>query len=128
MNGETAEIAITLAADTAPTPAESLLHTEQEEAAIEAIAALPEDSREILLLYYREGQNSRQVASLLGLSDTAVRKRLSRARGTLREEMLKRFGEFAQSSAPSAAFASVLLGLLATASPPACLLYTSRCV
>ena len=64
------------------------------------------------LLYYREGQNSRQVASLLGLSDTAVRKRLSRARGTLREEMLKRFGEFAQSSAPSAAFASVLLGLL----------------
>ena len=119
MNGETAEIAITLAADTAPTPAESLLHTEQEEAAIEAIAALPEDSREVLLLYYREGQNSRQVATLLGLSDAAVRKRLSRARGTLREEMLKRFGEFAQSSAPSAAFASVLLGLLATASPPA---------
>ena len=119
MNGETAEIAITLAADTAPTPAESLLHTEQEEAALEAIAALPEDGREVLLLYYREGQNSRQVATLLGLSDAAVRKRLSRARGTLREEMLKRFGEFAQSSAPSAAFASVLLALLATAAPPA---------
>ena len=119
MNGETAEIAITLAADTAPTPAENLLHTEQEEAALEAIAALPEDSREVLLLYYREGQNSRQVATLLGLSDAAVRKRLSRARGTLREEMLKRFGEFAQSSAPSAAFATVLLAVLTTAAPPA---------
>ena len=80
MTGETAEIALTLAADTAPTPAEALLQTEQEAAAREVIAALPEDSREVLLLYYREGQRSQQVASLLGITDAAVRKRLSRAR------------------------------------------------
>lgn len=118
MTGETAEIALTLAADTAPTPAETLLQTEQEAAAREVIAALPEDSREVLLLYYREGQRSQQVASLLGITDAAVRKRLSRARQYVREELMARFGEFARTSAPSAAFASGVLGMLAIAAPP----------
>ena len=118
MTGETAEIALTLAADTAPTPAETLLQTEQEAAAREVIAALPEDSREVLLLYYREGQRSQQVASLLGITDAAVRKRLSRARQYVREELMARFGEFARTSAPSAAFASGVLGMLALSAPP----------
>ena len=118
MTGGTAEIALALAADTAPTPAETLLQTEQEAAAREVIAALPEDSREVLLLYYREGQRSQQVAALLGITDAAVRKRLSRARGYVREELMTRFGEFARTSAPSAAFASGVLGMLAMAAPP----------
>lgn len=118
MTGETAEIALTLAADTAPTPAETLLQTEQEAAAREVIAALPEDSREVLLLYYREGQRSQQVAALLGITDAAVRKRLSRARQYVREELMVRFGEYARTSAPSAAFASGVLGMLAVAAPP----------
>jgi RNA polymerase sigma factor (sigma-70 family) len=118
MTGETAEIALTLAADTAPTPAETLLQTEQEAAAREVIAALPEDSREVLLLYYREGQRAQQVAALLGITDAAVRKRLSRARQYVREELMTRFGEFARTSAPSAAFASGVLGMLAIAAPP----------
>ncbi len=118
MTGEQAELALELAADTAPTPAERALHTEQERAAAEVIAALPEDSRETLLLYYREGQRSQQVADLLGLTDAAVRKRLSRARQQVREELMARFGEFARSSAPSAAFASAVAGLIAIAAPP----------
>ncbi|WP_345778849.1 RNA polymerase sigma factor [Pseudoxanthomonas sp. LH2527] len=119
MTGEIAEIALTLAADTAPTPAETVLQTEQECAAREVIAMLPEESREVLLLYYREGQRSRQVAALLGITDAAVRKRLSRARQYVREELMARFGEFARASAPSAAFASGVLGMLAVAAPPA---------
>ena len=118
MTGETAEIALTLAADTAPTPAETLLQTEQEAAAREVIAALPEDSREVLLLYYREGQRSQQVAALLGITDAAVRKRLSRARQYVRDELMTRFGDFARTSAPSAAFVSGVLGMLAIAAPP----------
>src|SRR5690606_42140742 len=39
---------------------------------------------------YREDQSSKQVAALLGLSDAAVRKRLSRARQALREDLLER--------------------------------------
>src|SRR5690606_12943231 len=58
-----------------------------------------------------------QVADLLGLSDAAVRKRLSRARATVREEMMRRFSEFAHSSAPSAAFATTVVSMVLVAAP-----------
>lgn len=119
LSGEAAEIAIGMAADPGPTPSERLLRTEEEIVATEIISALPEDSRETLLLFYREGQSSQQVAELLGLSDAAVRKRLSRARAMVREELLKRFGEFARSTAPTAAFTMIVLGGLAGAMPAA---------
>ena len=119
LSGEAAEIAIGMAADPSPSPAEQLLLTEEEIVATDIISALPEDSRETLLLFYREGQSSQQVATLLGLSDAAVRKRLSRARGSVREEMLKRFGEFARASAPGAAFAVTISSALMIAAPGA---------
>lgn len=119
LTGEGAEIAIGTAADPAPTPGQRLLQTEEEIVATEIISALPEDSRETLLLYYREGQSSQQVASLLGLSDAAVRKRLSRARSSVREEMLKRFGDFARDSAPGVAFAVAVTSVTMVAAPAA---------
>lgn len=119
LSGEDADLAIRMAADPSPTPGERLLRTEEEIVATEIISALPEESRETLLLYYREGQSSRQVATLLGLSDAAVRKRLSRARGTVREEMLQRFGEFARATAPGAAFALTVGSALMVAAPGA---------
>ncbi|MBV6841610.1 MULTISPECIES: RNA polymerase sigma factor [Xanthomonas] len=108
LGGGAAELAIAMAADPAPSPADQLLQVEEEIAALDIISALPEESRETLLLYYREGQRSQQVASLLGLSDAAVRKRLSRARASVRSELLRRFGEFARGSAPGVAFASAV--------------------
>jgi RNA polymerase sigma factor (sigma-70 family) len=119
LSGESAEVAIGIAADPSPTPGERLLQTEEEIVATDIISALPAESRETLLLYYREGQSSLQVAALLGLSDAAVRKRLSRARATVREEMLKRFGDFARASAPGAAFAVALSSALMVAAPGA---------
>lgn len=119
MTGEVAEIAIGMAAAPAPEPAQRLVALEEERAASEIISSLPEDSRETLLLFYREGQSSQQVAQLLGISDAAVRKRLSRARAAVREELLARFGEFARGSAPAAGFATVVTAALALASPPA---------
>ena len=117
LSGEAAEIAINMAADPSPSAPEHLQRVEEELAAEEIISALPEDSRETLLLYYREGQSSQQVADLLGLSDAAVRKRLSRARATVREEMMRRFSEFARSSAPSAAFATTVVSMVLVAAP-----------
>jgi len=117
LSGEAAEIAISMAADPGPSAPDYLQRVEEELAAEEIISALPEDSRETLLLYYREGQRSQQVADLLGLSDAAVRKRLSRARASVREEMLRRFGEFARGSAPSAAFASAVVSMAMIAAP-----------
>ncbi|MEA9587558.1 sigma-70 family RNA polymerase sigma factor [Xanthomonas sp. WHRI 10064A] len=117
LNGEAADLAIAMAADPAPSPADRLLQVEEEIAALDIISALPEESRETLLLYYREGQSSQQVASLLGLSDAAVRKRLSRARASVRGELLRRFGEFARGSAPSVAFATAVTSATMLAAP-----------
>ncbi|WP_156641464.1 sigma-70 family RNA polymerase sigma factor [Noviluteimonas gilva] len=113
------EAAIAAAADPAPSPPEALIDEERTRAAGELISALPEESRETLLLFYREGQSSQQVARLLGISDAAVRKRLSRARQMVRADLLARFGEFAQGSAPAASFAAVVTSALVVASPPA---------
>ena len=99
-----AELALAMAADPGPQPMHRMLDEEREATAAELIAALPEDSREALLLFYREGQSSQQVAMLLGITDAAVRKRLSRARQQVRDDLLRRFGEFARGSAPGAAF------------------------
>ncbi|WP_372391299.1 RNA polymerase sigma factor [Xanthomonas sp. NCPPB 3582] len=117
LSGEAADLAIAMAADPAPSPADHLLQAEEEIAAFDMISALPEESRETLLLYYREGQSSQQVASLLGLSDAAVRKRLSRARASVRDELLKRFGEFARGSAPGVAFATAVTSATLLAAP-----------
>lgn len=120
LDGVNAELAMAMAADPGPQPMQQLLEDEHEATAAELIAALPEDSRETLLLFYREGQSSQQVAALLGITDAAVRKRLSRARQLVRDDLIKRFGEFARQSAPSAAFtAAVVTGLGAATKPAA---------
>jgi RNA polymerase sigma factor (sigma-70 family) len=73
--------------DAAPTPAE-LAGTREEAAAVRrALEALPETYREPLVLFYREEQSVRNVAEALDLSEDAVRQRLSRGRGMLREHL-----------------------------------------
>ena len=117
LSGEAAEVALGMAADPSPSTADRLQRVEEEIAAEDIISALPADSREVLLLYYREGQRSQQVADLLGLSDAAERKRLSRGRALVRDGLLQRFGEFARSSAPSAAFATAVVSMVLVAAP-----------
>jgi len=117
--GGDVEAIIASVADPHPGPAEQLADQQEQAAAADVIDQLPEDTREILLLYYREGQNTRQVASLLGMQDAAVRKRLSRARQQVRAELLQRLGEFAKSTAPGAGFTAAVAMALTVASPQA---------
>jgi len=119
LTGDPYEDAVAQVADPHACPAGQQIEMEQAQAATAALDALPDESREVLLLFYREGQSSQQVAELLGLSDAAVRKRLSRARQALRQDLLERLGDFARSSAPSAAFTSLVIAALTVASPPA---------
>ena len=119
LDGPNAELAMAMAADPGPQPMHRVLDEEREAAAAELIASLPEDSRETLVLFYREGQSSQQVALLLGITDAAVRKRLSRTRQQVRDDLLRRFGEFARDSAPGAAFTGIVVGGLGVASKPA---------
>jgi RNA polymerase sigma factor (sigma-70 family) len=83
------------------------------------IDQLSEEDREIVLLYYREEQSSKQVAQLLSLSESAVRKKLSRARAVLKSKMLKQMGSAIYSTAPTVAFSAVILGLITPSAPAA---------
>lgn len=97
--------------------AERVLANEDRERLHEALAALPDETREVLALYYREGQSVAQVAALLDLSENAVKKRLSRARDTLRGTLLERLGETLGATAPGAAFAAAVMAALPLAAP-----------
>lgn len=53
----------------------------------EAVSHLPEKQRLIFHLYYGEEYKTQEIAGILGMSDTAVRANLSRARTALRKEL-----------------------------------------
>lgn len=84
-----------------------------------AFDELPAEAREVLTLYYREGESTAQVASLLGLRPATVRQRLSRARKALTAGVERALAGKLVRTAPGAAFTAVVAGLLTTASPPA---------
>lgn len=80
---------------------------------------LPAESREIVLLFYREEQNSQQVAALLGLSEANVRKKLQRVRELLKAQWLNRYGKLVLSTAPGVGLSSAIISALLVSSPPA---------
>lgn len=70
-----------------PESSPSNVPTSSPEAAIaEALETLDEDSQALLLQFHLEGRTTQELAADWGLTDAAVRKRLSRARSVLRDE------------------------------------------
>src|SRR5262245_53656241 len=94
-----------------------LLDAEQRRALGHALASLPEDKREVLILFYREGQSVAQVATLLDLSEDAVKKRLSRARTALRGMVLDELDESLKRTAPGSAFTIAVMAALPLTMP-----------
>jgi RNA polymerase sigma factor (sigma-70 family) len=105
------------ALDPSPSAPERLVADERQAALDEALAALPDETREVLTLFYREGQSAAQVAALLELSEDAVKKRLSRARTVLRGALLERLGETLGATTPGAAFVAAVMSSLPMAAP-----------
>lgn len=102
------------ASDPRPSALMELISAEDRAALAAAIDELPEASREVVVLYYREGRSAAQVAALLDLSEDAVKQRLSRARARLRDALVADI----EKSAPTAAFtAAVLVGVATLAAP-----------
>ena len=58
----------------------------------DALAQLPEQSRELLLLKYVHDWSYRDMAEKLGVTVTTVQARLHRARGLLRQVLARRMG------------------------------------
>lgn len=95
--------------DNSANPEQHALDTELNDWLREAIERVPEDTREVLMLFYMEGKSSQQVAALLGMSDANVRKRLQRARDALNAQFLLRFSDAARKAAPGSGLASAVL-------------------
>lgn len=100
-------------------PADSLQQARESELLATMLDKLDADLREPLLLFYREGESTRQVAALLGLSDATIRKRLSRARSKLRADWLSRMGRLAVATAPTAATTGAVMTALTMTAPTA---------
>jgi RNA polymerase sigma factor (sigma-70 family) len=103
--------------DPRPNASAELIAREERTALAQALDALPSDTREVLTLFYREGQSIAQVSTLLDLSEDAVKKRLSRARATLREAVLEHLGQTMRATAPGAAFTAAVMGGLTVSAP-----------
>lgn len=67
--------------------------------------------------FFREGRSVAQVAALLGIQETTVKKRLSRARVSLKDTLVNRAGEAFTRTAPGAAFTTVVVGLMVVGAP-----------
>lgn len=83
------------------------------------IDELPSESRELILLYYREEQSTKQVARLLELSEANVRQKISRARQQLKEDWLAKYGKLILSTAPGIGFTTLIANLVSATSPAA---------
>ena len=79
-----------------------------------ALAALPVHHRESLVLFYLEGKSITEAAASLGVSETAFKTRLHRARGILREQLEDGLGESLGRLRPRHALAPGIMALLAT--------------
>ena len=53
----------------------------------EALGRLPADIRICVILYYLEGYSVKETAELLGITQSAVKNRLSRARSKMRSDL-----------------------------------------
>lgn len=108
---------------------DSSMHRDQSDVILrDFISKLPGECREIVLLYYREGQSSQQVAHLLEQSETNIRKKLSRVRQLLHEQILRKHGRLLLSTAPALGFSSLVLGAITTSSPVAAAAISSATV
>jgi len=106
-------------ASAADEPQEALAAEQRRVQAWRAMSALSQSDREVILLYYREGQRSDQVAALVGVSTAVLRKRLQRARDRLRSEVDHEVGSFALETAPGTAFGMGVVAMLGSTSRPA---------
>lgn len=83
-----------------------------EEQLHDAFAELPAIHREALTIFYLEEKSIRESAEILGVSETALKARLHRARTALREQLERRLEDTFESLEPSRGFDQSVLAAL----------------
>jgi RNA polymerase sigma-70 factor (ECF subfamily) len=74
-------------ADARCAPDEQVDHSEQLALLMNEVQSLPEEYREVLLLYYYQDATYRDLAEQLGVSSATINARLTKARAMLRERL-----------------------------------------
>jgi RNA polymerase sigma factor (sigma-70 family) len=97
---------------------QALISQQQSDVINHLLDKLPDESREIIVLFYREDHDSNAVAKLLGLTQATVRKRLQRVRELLKTQVLAKYGQVIFATAPVGISTTIAL-LTMTTSPVA---------
>ena len=102
-----------------PGPSETAISKEQQAVVWQALRRIPLTYREPMVLFYREQQSVKKVAAELGLSDEAVRQRLSRGRTLLRAQVATLVQDVLARTGPKKAFAIAVVSALPAIAPQA---------
>lgn len=98
-----------------PTPEDEALAREDRDLLRRALAEVPEQHRETLVLFYLEGQSVSAIAEALGIREDLVKQRLSRGRKALRDHVETRVESALTRARTSPAFkAGVVAAIVAT--------------
>ena len=106
-------------------PDQLAVFAEERVAVLAGLEKLPENYRLPLILFYREEKSARAVAKDLGLSESVVRKRLSRGREMLREHVMKSIGSVLRDSLPGALFTTAVAASIGALAPPSAVAATA---
>lgn len=99
-------------ADPASSVEHEAIEAEEERLVWDTLQSLPEQYREPLVLFYRQGQSVAEVADSLELSADVVRQRLSRGRNQLRKDVASLIERALENSVPTKAFTVAVLAAL----------------
>ena len=96
-----------------PDPLVKSVADEEHQLVWSALEQVPEKYREVVTLYYRQGQSIAEVAVTAGISEEAARQRLSRGRSMLRGRVSRLIEDVLERSKPDAGFtARVMAGIV----------------
>jgi RNA polymerase sigma factor (sigma-70 family) len=95
-----------------PLPPDQVISDEEKAILWRSLERVPEIYREALVLFYREQQSIEAVAQDLGLSEDAVKHRLSRGRKLLQEQFLAFVAGALQQTSPGKAFTLAVIAAL----------------
>ena len=98
--------------DEQPLPEQQIIDEEQAELLWSVLGEIPENYREPLVLFYREGKSVANVAKLLDLSEDAVKQRLARGRKMLKAEISQLVEDTLFNTQPDSRFSAAVLAAI----------------
>ena len=101
------------------TPLQNLIDGEERAILMRQLQELPAIYREPMVLFYRQNESAASVAEALGISEDAVKQRLSRGRALLAERVERSLAAMLRSSSPGGVFTLAVLGAVASTPAPA---------